>query len=348
VPEVISGEDDYQEEIELDGSDGEDSEEEIFDIETLIEEAEITIGDEDLTGQSAELTATGSDAELEILLSPEGQLLETDLTRETDLSEDGGPDLFFPEPVPSVSQDDFKDQISSSSDEDFTETRDPGSTIEDFTIDEITEGNDLNEKSRVVDEIPVKPLPRATKSLSRIAVLAFFSFLIVTAGIFVTARTVGYKIPYLDDVVKNILIAENLFSSENHDSAGNLSITPLEKTVSGKFIENDRAGRLFVIRGKVLNEYSQPRSFIKITAKLYQKGNKPIKTLEVYCGNVIADQDLAAMEFSAISRRLRNKFGDRRSNIMVKSGKAVPFMIVFNQLPDNLDEYSVEVAESAG
>jgi hypothetical protein len=63
---------------------------------------------------------------------------------------------------------------------------------------------------------------------------------------------------------------------------------------------------------------------------------------------VIAEQDLAAMEFSAISRRLQNRFGDRRSNLKVKSGKALPFMIVFNQLPDNLEAYSVEVVESAG
>ena len=103
-----------------------------------------------------------------------------------------------------------------------------------------------------------------------------------------------------------------------------------------------------MIKGSVLNEYEKPRSFIRITAKLYQKGNRLAKTAEVYCGNVIEEQELTGMEISAIGKRLRNHFGDSRSNLQLKKGGVVPFMIVFDQLPDNLDEYSVEVAGSVG
>ncbi len=348
VPEGISEADDRYEEIELSGIDGEDSEEEIFNIDTLVEEAGITIGNDDPTEKAAELTATGSDTELEILFDPEGQILENGRIDGADMPEGGDPDLFFPEPEPADSRNDSKGQISTSGDKDFTEARDFGSTTVDVTIEKSEEDTDLNGKTREIDQIFVKPLPWITKSRTRMAALALFSFLIVAAGILVIAKTAGFKIPYLDDAVKNIPIAGVLFSSENGDTAGNLAITPLEKTVTAKFVENDGAGKLFVVRGQVLNEYDHPRSFIKITAKLYQKGNKLIKTAEVYCGNVIAEQDLAGMEFSAISRRLQNRFGDRRTNLKVRSGKALPFMIVFNQLPENLDEYTVEVAESAG
>ena len=48
-----------------------------------------------------------------------------------------------------------------------------------------------------------------------------------------------------------------------------------------------------------------------------------------------------------INKRMKNKFGAKRSNLKIKSGKVVPFMIVFDKLPKNLDEYTVEVASSS-
>jgi hypothetical protein len=53
------------------------------------------------------------------------------------------------------------------------------------------------------------------------------------------------------------------------------------------------------------------------------------------------------MDIKAIGKRLQNRFGDNRSNIKVKTGKTIPFVIVFNKLPANVDEYTVEVAGSS-
>ena len=53
------------------------------------------------------------------------------------------------------------------------------------------------------------------------------------------------------------------------------------------------------------------------------------------------------MGIADINKRMRNKFGDKRSNLKIKTGKMVPFMIVFDKLPNNLDEYTVEVASSS-
>ena len=70
------------------------------------------------------------------------------------------------------------------------------------------------------------------------------------------------------------------------------------------------------------------------------------KMATVYCGNVLSDSDLAAMDISKIRKRLLNEDGERRINLKVKTGKIVPFMIVFDNLPNNLDEYTVEVEGS--
>jgi hypothetical protein len=49
---------------------------------------------------------------------------------------------------------------------------------------------------------------------------------------------------------------------------------------------------------------------------------------------------------AAIAARLKNKDGANNANMGVKPGRAIPFMAVFDNLPSNLDEYSVEVAGS--
>ena len=125
-------------------------------------------------------------------------------------------------------------------------------------------------------------------------------------------------------------------------------IFPLEETISGKFIDNSSTGKLFVIKGRVQNAYDHPRSHIRIVGRLYKKGSRLSKIARVYCGNILSDSELEAMDMGVISRRLGNPSGDGRSNLKVKKGNVVPFMIVFNQLPDNLDEYSIEVAGSSG
>jgi len=102
-----------------------------------------------------------------------------------------------------------------------------------------------------------------------------------------------------------------------------------------------------VIRGKIKNEYDHPRSFVAVTGKLYRGGKKIVKKSTVYIGNVIPESDLPGMDIAAINKRMKNKFGDKRSNLKIKSGKVVPFMIVFDKLPNNLDEYTVEVASSS-
>ena len=121
----------------------------------------------------------------------------------------------------------------------------------------------------------------------------------------------------------------------------------MSRTISGKFVDHSKVGRLFVIRGEIKNEYDHPRSFVKVTAKLYQKGQKLAKSTTVYCGNVIPESDLNGMDIAAINKRMKNKYGIRRSNLKIKSGKIVPFMVVFDKLPNNLDEYTVEVASSS-
>jgi hypothetical protein len=194
---------------------------------------------------------------------------------------------------------------------------------------------------------PVKP------RRSRKPVLAVFFLLLLSLIGYVVIQNLGIHIPYVSDIKipylsdAKIPYLSGLLKSGDQDVAGNLKIIPMGKTISHKFIENTAAGNIFVIKGRVRNDYNHPRSHIKITGKLYRRDKALAKTATVYCGNVLTESDLAKMNITVINKRLQNRFGDKRSNIKVKAGKTIPFLIVFNKLPANLDEYTVEVSGSS-
>ena len=169
----------------------------------------------------------------------------------------------------------------------------------------------------------------------------------------IQTQNLGIKIPYVSDIKIPFLsdlkipYLSGLLKSEDQDMVGNLKIMPMGRTITHKFIENTSAGDIFVIEGQVRNEYDHPRSYIKITGKLYRKGKALVKTATVFGGNTLSDLDLARLDMPAINKRLQNRFGDNRSNIKVKTDKTIPFLIIFDKLPDNLDEYTVEVSGSS-
>ncbi len=147
----------------------------------------------------------------------------------------------------------------------------------------------------------------------------------------------------LDSVGINIPLVSNLLKPEVQD-IGNLKIYASD--INNKFVENSKIGKLLVITGKAKNGYSDARSYISITCKLYIKGKILSKTKTVYCGTVLSEPDLINMDFDAINNRLSNRFGDNKSNVKVKEGSIIPFMIVFADLPENLDELTIEAAGS--
>ena len=118
--------------------------------------------------------------------------------------------------------------------------------------------------------------------------------------------------------------------------------------IDSKFITNKKSGRLFVITGEILNQYDNARGFIQIKGNIYASGGQLVETKSVYCGNFLSDKDLAAKPFADIQRYLTNKLGaGGAGTLKVGPGKTLPFMIVFADLPNDLEEFSVEIIDSA-
>jgi hypothetical protein len=338
---------------------GESDDAEFFDIEKMLEEGADTAPVEQESEDLVEL-------DLEAVMDETAPSAEPELELNLDLDGDSDGSL----DVSATAEDDLEFNLLDSDEEtmkfgatqaaatqvagDLAAGSDMDSSSDDFASDEFADSYDEMGQTETLDDVDMGPAmggPIKTRKTRRPIMVAVLLLLLCVLGIIVT-NSLGIKIPYVSDVqipyISDIKIPylDGLLKSEPQDIAGNLKIIPLGRTISYKFVENTKAGEMFVISGQVRNEYDHPRSNIKITGKLFRNGKALVKSATVYCGNMLSDVDLQRMDITAIGKRLQNRFGDNRSNVKVQAGKTIPFVIVFTKLPANLDEYTVEVAGS--
>jgi len=161
------------------------------------------------------------------------------------------------------------------------------------------------------------------------------SEILKTMGINISVRDAITEIPFVGDLIK-----------PDVKDVGNLNVNIFERTVSGQFVNNTKIGTLFVVTGKIKNEYQHSRRFIRMTGKIFKKGRTLVKSETVYCGNILSEAELKSLNKVLMTKRLKNRFGDKRINMKVNKGQVLPFMIVFSNVPSGLEEYSVQVAGS--
>ena len=118
-------------------------------------------------------------------------------------------------------------------------------------------------------------------------------------------------------------------------------------SVSGSFVQNAKAGQLFVVRGAISNNYNSSRSYILVKGSILDDKGKVVKTKVAYAGNVFSEGELQTLSMEQIDQGLRNRAGKGDGNVNIKPQTAVPFMIVFEDLPDNLSEFTVEPVSSS-
>jgi len=207
-----------------------------------------------------------------------------------------------------------------------TEGMDP-----EFEVGESEEEDQFEDE--VVDE---EPTPAKERRISKPLVVLLILALLAggSYGTYVLLDFMNIEIPFISDYIK----------PKVSDPAGSLKIDTLD--VNSKFLLNVKEGKLFVITGRVKNGYSGVRRFISINGRLYKKGKILDQTETVFCGNFLSDIELSNIELEAIKKRLSNRFGDNKSNMQIQPGGELPFMIIFSNLPDDLEEFSIEVAGS--
>jgi predicted Zn finger-like uncharacterized protein len=146
------------------------------------------------------------------------------------------------------------------------------------------------------------------------------------------------------------LLPESLYSkqSANVETAVDAGVNKLDfEGVAGSFSKSDKAGKLYIIEGSVINNDQKTRSFIRLKGSLLNEQGSPIKQELAYAGNVFTDEELNGMSIDDISKTLTNKTGRDNINVDIKPGASVPFMIVFTDLPDGMSEFTLEAVSSS-
>jgi hypothetical protein len=105
-------------------------------------------------------------------------------------------------------------------------------------------------------------------------------------------------------------------------------------------------GELYIIKGSIVNNYPKSRSFILIKGTIYDENENPIRQKLVYAGNIFTEEELEEIDLDTMDKGLKNQTGKGNINVDVAPESSVPFMIIFENLPDNSADYEVEPVSS--
>ena len=233
-------------------------------------------------------------------------------------------------------------------------TDDPDAMATVSDVEEIGAGDETVEYAEPLvdaDEAPVqkeeikkeakKIKPVRKSGILRPVMLLLLLLLLPLVVIVLLDRFMGMNVPFVTDYLKQVPYLNQVMKPEVKE-VGEIIVD----NISSKFIDNTRHGKFFIITGTVKNDFSESRKYIKIQGSLFSSGKTLAKEVTVYGGNVLTDQDLSEMSLTDINQRLSNRFGDKKSNFDVKPGKSIPFMVVFADLPESLEEFTIEVSGS--
>ncbi len=117
--------------------------------------------------------------------------------------------------------------------------------------------------------------------------------------------------------------------------------------VKGSFVLTEEGKQRFVIRGAVVNNYSEPRSFISVKASILDGQGRSVRSRTVYAGNSFTRGELVGRSMEFLEERLNRRGGREGRNVAVPTGGKVPFMVIFQDLPEDISEFTVEGVSSS-
>jgi hypothetical protein len=342
------------------------------DIETEVEKWKEATDEDDMMDQTGEIDLSDimidvddddleediEDVELELDIDEASEpVMATGAGREPeDMDISGFEEFDIPPEVDKVeghfSNGDIELEFEVEGDTDDPDTMAAVSDVEDVSVG--TETVEYAEPLVDVDEAPapkeepekkvkkvkkIKPVRKS--SILRPITLLLLLILLPLVVIVLLDRFMDVNVPFVTDYLKQVPYLNQVMKTEVRE-VGEISVD----NISSKFIDNSRHGKFFIITGTVKNEFSESRKYIKIQGSLFSSGKTLAKEVTVYGGNVLTDQELSEMSLTDINQRLSNRFGDKKSNFDVKPGRSIPFMVVFADLPQSLEEFTIEVSGS--
>ena len=171
-----------------------------------------------------------------------------------------------------------------------------------------------------------------------VKILLVLVLLILAA--YVAIIRLGVTIPVMSDI-QIPFITEWLAPKQAPQPT--LDPIPDEPSIDGRFVSNKSAGDLFIVTGRIKNPSNIAVSYIQVKGTLMTKDNTKAKTLIAYCGNIISEETLKSGNISDITKQMGVRQGNQNTNVNIRPGASVMFMLVFSNLPQDLTNFTVAV-----
>lgn len=108
---------------------------------------------------------------------------------------------------------------------------------------------------------------------------------------------------------------------------------------------NEKVGKVFVIEGRVVNEFPEPKELISLEGAIYDKDKKPLAVKKQLAGTQLSLFQLQVLSEKEMESFLNNKVEILTNNTNVLPGAEVPFMILFYGPPDDVAEFGVKIVD---
>lgn len=272
---------------------------------------------------SPETPASGGEEPFDWDEGPE----EDDLAFEGRFEEAGGEDLEIPEEIEAVSPEDLPD---------LDDAFERASEIEDRVTREDAEEKEQEEDlSREPEEIaPVAGKRRGSRLLGAVIGLVLLG---AAAYAVVTVLSPG-------------LIPEALRLSRpaQEQAPADPGVKRLSfADVKGAFVRTEAGKQRFVIRGEIINNYPEGRRFIQVKASILDEKGRNVRSRTAYAGNVFSQGELVGEAMTSLEKGMQRRAGNANQNAAIASGGRIPFMVVFQDLPKDISEFTVEAVGSS-
>ena len=118
------------------------------------------------------------------------------------------------------------------------------------------------------------------------------------------------------------------------------------RNVIGYYESGSASPRILVIKGQVANLSKGEKSGIRVQATLLDNADAVLAQQSVYAGNTLSGEAIRKGNRDALTKTLGNRFGEGLSNLNVAPGKAIPFIVLFFDAPENMDGYRLEAKDA--
>lgn len=116
--------------------------------------------------------------------------------------------------------------------------------------------------------------------------------------------------------------------------------------VQAQHVVNAHEGKLLALSGLVANVGNTSCASVIVEATLFDKVGNVLLRKRQLCGNTVSLVQMQMRSLRDLDAALNNSIGVLASNTDIRSGKESPFMVIFDNVPDTVAEYSVKVIEA--